>query len=149
MKDKKAKIDTALIDSRKSVNHTRIWFPYDWTKADDDTQWEISQAAWGSGADDPLDIKDIPKDIPVFVSISPCKLKAFFLGGFRINSITFDGMVYSASIPAKMNHDEVCKILKDFFAAGAPGLDREYSKWFERYFNDFLEEEAREANIAP
>ena len=124
-------LDTNLIEALKSTTPTRIHFPYDWEKAAEEDQWEITRAVFESG----VEVEEI-KDFAVYALIMPSKRK--IVTGFQIDIIDNHGKAYRKRIAADADPEEICKILKVFFTSKAPGLDDEYRLCLHRYFDQYV-----------
>lgn len=127
--------DPSRITSLTSASKTRIRLPYQWHT--DDEQWEITLSILEAG----LDLEEVA-DIAIYAMIAPSKRK--IRTGFEIIITDTHGKSHTKRIVAYANDEEVCKILKSFFAANAPGLDIDYYICFGHYFNEYLKEGDRQ-----
>lgn len=127
--------DPSRITSLTSASKTRIRLPYQWHT--DDEQWEITHSVLEAG----LDFKEVA-DIAIYAMIAPSKRK--IRTGFEIVITDTHGKIHTKRIAAHADDEEVCKILKAFFAANAPGLDIDYHICFGHYFDQYLKEGDRQ-----
>lgn len=125
-------IDINLIDTGKSIAPTGIHFPYNWIHAALDDKFIINEATLECGIEDIDEIKDVN----TYINILPYTSR--ILCGLNVIVNTFDGKTFKMTILVKPPEKTVCKILKAFFAAGAPGMDKEYSGYFQNSFSEYL-----------
>ena len=125
-------IDINLIDTSKSIEATGIHFPYNWIHAASDDKYIINQATLECVIEDIDEIKDVN----TYINILPYTSR--ILCGLNVIVNTFDGKAFKKTILAKPPETTVCKILKAFFTAGAPGMDKEYSGYFQNSCSEYL-----------
>lgn len=129
-------IDLKNIDTTRSLKNDSVWFPY-----------LVEQAS----AEEQEFVKDMTEDIKiprhkqvesvaVYVEIFPDKLK-YVHTVLTVRITTTDGKRYSRCIgfTAKKSQEQAVTILKEFFQAGAPGMDTKIATRKKHFFNMCLE----------
>lgn len=132
MDTRKMFMEARLIQSKVSVEPTRICFPYDWKEAAEDDQTLVYEDVCNSSIQDFDDIADIK----VYAMIKP--QTGCIRCHFKVEVTAGDGSTYTWNRMADMTDKDACKVLNSFFATGAPGMDIEYSTIFRRFYNEYL-----------
>lgn len=131
MDQKKIFMNVEQIERKESSDPTRICFPYSWKKLPENDQDLIFEDVRNSGIQDFDDIADIE----VLAVIKP--QRGYISSHFKTVVTATDGTTYTRNRIAEMPEVDACQVLEAFFAAGAPGMDTEYSGLFKRYFNEY------------